>query len=223
MMPCGGRGAGIGWQQSDFGLPEQHDHLVVAARPHPNQCRPGPGVDQSAAGSTVQHGVTTVGRIDQARPPNPVLTGQDRRDQRAVPRDQLGGPGLFVVDAPGHPIIGISGDDPDLAARSAPVERDLTRQPLAVRGVDDARDRTLDRKLHIPRRAGPPTAQKALHRTGIAAVVDDVGKRGCVRGQRRAVDLTHLLPHRLKPLSRAPPVPTPSSSCRPDLPDRRRA
>jgi hypothetical protein len=139
--------------------------------------------------------VTTVGRVDQARAPYPVLTGQDCRYQGAVPRDQLGGSGLFVIDAPGHPIIGISGDDPDLAARPASVEPDLTRQPLPVRGVHDARDRTLDRKLHIPRRAGSPTAQEALHRAGVAAVVDDVGERGGIRGQRRAVELTHLLPH----------------------------
>ncbi len=139
-----GRGPGIGWQQGDFGRAVQHDHFVVAPRPDANQRRSGPGVDQSAAGSAVQHRTTAVGRIDQTRDAHPVLTGQDRGHPGAVPGDQLGGPVVFAIDAPGHPVVGIGGDDPDLAAGS-PAGRHLAGQPLSVRGVDDPGDRALDR------------------------------------------------------------------------------
>jgi hypothetical protein len=51
---------------------------------------------------------------------------------------------------------------------------------VTVRGVDDTRDRALDRKFDVPRRTGPAAAQEALHRTGITAVVDEVSERGGV-------------------------------------------
>src|ERR1700758_5159652 len=102
-----------------------------AARPDPDQRHAGPGINQTAAGSGVQHGVVPVGRIDQAGPADSVFTGQDGRHPDAVPRDQLGGPGVLAIDAPGHPIVGIGCDDPDLPA-GAPVGRDLAGQPLTI-------------------------------------------------------------------------------------------
>src|ERR1700677_4833845 len=91
-----------------------------------------------------------VGRIDQTGLPSPVFTGQDRGDAGAVPADQLSGPGVFSVDATGHPVIGIGGDDPDLAAGAATGSH-LARQPLTVRGQRRAVD-----CAHLPHRLSPP-------------------------------------------------------------------
>jgi hypothetical protein len=171
----------IGWQQTDFGPAVQHDQFPVAARPDPDQRRPGPRIHQPAARSAVQYRAPPVGRIDQTGSPYPVLTGQDRRHLYAVPRDQLGGPVVIAVDAPGHPVVGIGRDHPDLLA-AAPDGRHFAGQPLTVGGMDDPRDRTLDRQLDVAGRAGPPAAQKALHRSRITAVVDEVGERRRIRG-----------------------------------------
>ena len=66
----------------------------------------------------------------------------------AIPADQFGHAGVLVVDAPGHPVVGIGCDHPDLRPLAS-LGRHLARQPVTVRRMDDALDRTLYRQDHV--------------------------------------------------------------------------
>ena len=173
--PGVGRCPGIVRQEGDFGEAAQHDQVAVPAWPDPDQRRTRPGVDQPAAGASVQHHQVAVDRIDQRGLADTVFTGEDGRHPGPVPRDQLGGARVHGVDAAGQPIVGVGGDHPDLGALRA-FRGDLTRQPMPVGGMNDAGDRPVDRQFDITRRTGPPAPQETLDGPRVTAVVDEMGE-----------------------------------------------
>ena len=210
MIPASVVEPGIVWQQRDFGQASEHDQIAVAARSDPHQRRPRPRVDQPAARAAIEHHRGAVGRIDQTRAADSVVTGQDRGDLGAVPSDQFRGAFLCacgpMVDATRVAVVGIGCHDPDLAACRA-IGCDLTCQPMAVGGMKDAGDGALDGQFDVARRTRPPAAQETLHGAREAAVVDKVGERGRVRRHRRAIDPTDLRSHRIDSAwSRGPPT-----------------
>ena len=134
----------IGWQQSDFSQAVQQDQLLVAAWANAHQRRPGPGVDQSAARPAVQDDAAAIRRVDQAGLPDAVFPQQDRRHAGAVPADQFRGAVVLEINTPGHPIVGICRDDPNLRS-GAPLRCHLAGQPMTVRRMDHPSNRPVDR------------------------------------------------------------------------------
>ena len=143
-----GGGSGIRWQQSDLGEAVQQNQLLVAARPDSNQRRSAPRIHQTSARAAVQHNAVAVRGVDQAGRADSVFAHQHGRHAWAVPVDQFGHARVLVIDAPGHPVVGIGCDHPDLRSLAS-LRRHLARQPVTVRRVDDAFDRALYRQHHV--------------------------------------------------------------------------
>ena len=110
-------------QQGDFGQAAQHDQVSVAARPDAYQRRARPCVDKAATRAAIEDDRGAVGGIDEAGTADTVVAGENCRDLCTVPTDQLGGALGQVrgphVDPPRGSVVGIGGDDPDLAAAAA--------------------------------------------------------------------------------------------------------